>query len=136
MAEGRKVGLRHKAIPIDKKLKIIKDISYYAAQNIHSEEVAGKEIIMNYERFVDMQIHIPGIQKGEGADADKLPKPSENAEDKQNSDKKQASGKVDDSMVSAKTNVTISQAQTAPATAPASNKNATEKTPSQFAAKQ
>ena len=74
MAEGRKVGLRHKAIPIDKKLKIIKDISYYAAQNIHSEEVAGKEIIMNYERFVDMQIHIPGIQKGEGADADN-PKP-------------------------------------------------------------
>jgi len=27
MAEGRKTGLRHKAIPIDKKLKIIKDIS-------------------------------------------------------------------------------------------------------------
>ena len=29
MAEGRKTGLRHKAIPIDKKLKIIKDIKFY-----------------------------------------------------------------------------------------------------------
>ena len=46
MAEGgRKVGLRHKVIPIDKKLKIIRDISYYQAQNIHSEEIAGQETI-------------------------------------------------------------------------------------------
>jgi hypothetical protein len=60
MAEGRKTGLRHKAIPIDKKLKIIKDIKYYDSQSIH-EELGGKEIIQNYEKFVDMQIHIPGI---------------------------------------------------------------------------
>jgi hypothetical protein len=32
MAEGRVIrGLRHKPTPIDKKLKIIRDISYYAA---------------------------------------------------------------------------------------------------------
>ena len=61
MAEGRKTGLRHKAIPIDKKLKIIKDIKFYDGQNIHNEEFGGKEIIENYEKFVDMQIHIPGI---------------------------------------------------------------------------
>lgn len=31
MTEGRKNGLRPKAIPIDKKLKVIKDINWYTS---------------------------------------------------------------------------------------------------------
>lgn len=83
MAEGgRKVGLRHKIIPIDKKLKIIRDISYYQTQNIHSEEIAGQETIQNYEKFVEIEIHIPGIHKKEAAVTKTATKLGENAEDK------------------------------------------------------
>ena len=45
MTEGRKNGLRPKAIPIDKKLKVIKDINWYTSQNIHNEEIAGNKVI-------------------------------------------------------------------------------------------
>ena len=58
----------------------------------------------------------------------------ENVEDKANTDKKQSSTNIDTSIASNKTNVTMADATSAPATAPTSNKNANEKTPSQFTA--
>ena len=109
MAEGgRKVGLRHKIIPIDKKLKIIRDISYYQTQNIHSEEIAGQETIQNYEKFVEIEIHIPGIHKKEAPATKTATKPGENADDKEklNSDKKVAG--VGASVNTVKTNATMS----------------------------
>lgn len=102
MAEGRKVGLRQKAIPIDKKLKIVRDISFYTNQNINSEGIAGEEVVINYENFVNNQIHIPGIQKGEKNDATK--QGAESPEDKEmKHDSK--SNLVDASLASMKTNV-------------------------------
>ena len=109
MAEGgRKVGLRHKVIPIHKKLKIIRDISYYQAQNIHSEEIAGQETIQNYEKFVEIQIHIPGMEGAKQAGATK-PGDEKKTDEKEklNSDKKVA-GNLGASVNTAKTNATMS----------------------------